>query len=280
MMRSNTSSAHATAMSRHRAHDYRHLIRRWRAVARAAGLVMRPFARSGEHRVYWLRSPRLPKTGAVYLSAGIHGDEPGATEGLVAWAEGNVRSLRARPFVIFPCLNPWGLLNNSRLNADHHDLNRQFHHDADSMIRALKQLIAGHWFSVALTLHEDYDGQGVYIYEVKRRAPFWAEDLLEIARPILPIEGRTKIDGRASRSGIVRPKINPKKFPMLPEAVWLHLHHSERTFTIETPSEFALDARIAAHAAIITECVRRSPALSTINSQPSTIPPPSAPPTS
>ena len=43
----------------------------------------------------------------------------------------------------------------------------------------------------------------------------------------------------------------------LPEAVYLHLHHSERTFTIETPSEFSLNQRVRAHVAIIEECVRR-----------------------
>ena len=42
-----------------------------------------------------------------------------------------------------------------------------------------------------------------------------------------------------------------------PEALWLHLKHSNRTFTVETPSEFALERRVAAHIAVIEEMVRR-----------------------
>ena len=58
-------------------------------------------------------------------------------------------------------------------------------------------------------------------------------------------------------NGLLRRKLNLKKFPMIPEAVYLHLHHAERTFTIESPSEFALDQRVRAQVAIITECIRR-----------------------
>lgn len=249
------------ALPRHRAHDYRHLIQRWRAVARAAGLVMQPFAKTPDNTVYWLRSRHAAKTTAIYISAGIHGDEPAGTEALILWAERHSRELRQLPLVLFPCLNPWGLINNSRFDARHIDLNRVFHHDDEPTVRQLKQRIAGRRFSVALTLHEDYDGQGLYIYEIERRKPFWGEDLLGLAREILPTEGRTRIDGRKSQAGIVRRKISAKKFPQLPEAVWLHLHHSERTFTIETPSEFALDQRVAAQIALIEECVRRAGAV-------------------
>ena len=41
-----------------------------------------------------------------------------------------------------------------------------------------------------------------------------------------------------------------------PEAIWLHLYHSLRTFTVETPSEFALEQRVAAHVAVLDEVAR------------------------
>jgi hypothetical protein len=134
-----------------------------------------------------------------------------------------------------------------------------FQHDEIPSLRALKELIKPMRFSVALMLHEDYDGQGVYIYEVQRILPFWADDLLRSASRIIPVEGRVRVDGRAFRNGVFRRKIRPKMFEKmgLPEAPYLHLHHADRTFTIETPSEFALDQRVRAHVAIIEECVRR-----------------------
>jgi succinylglutamate desuccinylase len=96
-------------LARHRAHDYPHLIDRWRAVARKTGLVMKRFWKGADFGVYCLHSKRLPRNGAIYLSAGIHGDEPAGTEGLIAWAEKNTRLLRSRPFLIVPCINPSGL---------------------------------------------------------------------------------------------------------------------------------------------------------------------------
>ena len=61
-------------------------------------------------------------------------------------------------------------------------------------------------------------------------------------------------------NGIHRRRLDKKRFARIgfPEAIWLHLEHSERTFTVETPSEFALERRVAAHIAVIEEVVRRA----------------------
>lgn len=243
-----------------RCHDYAFLVRRWRKVARAARLEMTAFAEADGYPVWMLASRDRGAVGAgsVYLSAGIHGDEPGSTEALIRWAEENVDSLRRRSALLFPCLNPWGLIHNSRTDAAGRDLNRTFQHDEVAHIRALKAFLQSRRFRLALTLHEDYDGRGLYLYELERRTPFWGEDLVGIARPLIPIEGRTIIDGRrTSHAGLVRRKIKLQRFPTLPEAVYLHLHHAERTFTFETPSEFALDQRVRVQLALISECIRR-----------------------
>src|SRR5438067_11093578 len=67
---------HSDFLSAHRAHDYAFLVKRWRAVAKQCGLIMRPFAVEAGHRIYCVRSKRLPAEGGIYISAGIHGDEP------------------------------------------------------------------------------------------------------------------------------------------------------------------------------------------------------------
>jgi hypothetical protein len=243
----------------HSAHDYRFLVARWRAVAKASGLTMRPLATESGYPVFSLRSKRLSHSAGVYLSAGIHGDEPAGAEALITWAEQNQERLCEMPCLIFPCLNPWGLVNNSRRDAQGRDLNRVFHHDEAGAIHALKRMIKPHQFSLSLALHEDYDAQGLYLYEIERDKPFWGEALLEAARPFIPIEGRTSIEGRKAKAGLVRRKINLARFRKLgfPESVYLHIHHAQRSFTIETPSEFALEQRVAAHIAIIEECLRR-----------------------
>jgi protein MpaA len=245
-------------MINHRAHDYRFLIRRWRTVARNAGLPLRPLSRAGDYPLYFLRSKALRTSGGVYISAGIHGDEPAGSEALISWAEDNTERLNALPLLLLPCLNPWGLVNNRRHNEQDADLNRSFHREDFPVIAAVRQLIAPYRFRCALNLHEDYDAQGFYLYEVAQARPQWAAALLDAARPHIPIEPRVWIDGRKARAGLIRPRIVMEKYAHIgyPEALWMRLHHTDRALTVEAPSEFALDQRVRALKAIIDECIR------------------------
>jgi hypothetical protein len=243
----------------HRAHDYRHLIARWRAVARQAGLKLRPLIRAGEYPLYFLQNPTLGAAGGIYLSAGIHGDEPGGTEALIAWAEKHGGQLAGKPLLIFPCLNPWGLINNQRRDEAGLDLNRIFHLDDHPLVRAMKQLVQPHRFELALMLHEDFDGQGLYLYEVPRDLPHWGEDLLAVAKRHIAIDPRHRIDRRKATAGLIRRRFSRRVFEEIgyPEAIWLHQAHARRALTIETPSEFALEQRIRAHLAVLEACLRR-----------------------
>src|SRR5438128_2164157 len=108
----------------HRAHDYKHLIARWRAVCDDAGVRLKRFANRGKYGLHYIDTEAQGP--AVYLSAGIHGDEPAGPEALISWAEADPERLRKHALLIFPCLNPWGLVNNIRLDADGRDLNRSF----------------------------------------------------------------------------------------------------------------------------------------------------------
>lgn len=242
-----------------RAHDYRHLVARWRAVARAAKLPLRPLLRVDGYPHFLFRTPALQETGGIYVSAGIHGDEPAATEGLIAWAEKHVRKLRDWPLFLLPCLNPWGLVGNVRMNARGLDLNRMFHVKREPVVEAMRAAVAQRQFSAAVMLHEDYDAQGVYLYEVQRVRPYWGEALLEAATAHLPIDPRLRIDGRKVVSGLHRRRVDRKRFAAIgyPEAIWLHLEHAQRAFTFETPSEFALERRVAAQVAVLEEMTRR-----------------------
>lgn len=242
-----------------RAHDYKHLVSRWREVAKKAGLRITKFSEAGGYPIYCVRS--APQVAAlpvpsIYLSAGIHGDEAAATEGLLVWAQKNTALLRRLNVMIFPCLNPWGLTGNCRLNADGRDLNRSFHNDAIPQIAAQKKLMGKKRFDLAMNLHEDYDAIGLYAYEVPGQKTHWGEKILKAASRFLPIDTRRQIEGRAASRGVVRRAINLNDMPDWPEAFVLHLLHSHRVFTLETPSEFHIDDRVNAQVAIITEAVK------------------------
>ena len=245
----------------HRSHDYRHLVTRWRRVARKAGIPLRPLAKDDGFDLFYIETPPLAGGAGLYLSAGIHGDEPAAPEALVRWAEKNVARLARMPLLIFPCLNPWGLRNNVRTDSRGSDLNRIFHLDTNPVVKAVRKVTRPHRFTIALPMHEDYDAQGIYLYEVARGRRGFGESLLLSAGKILPRDPRRKIDASPAKSGLIRRRISPARFVEMgyPEAIWLHLFHSENTFTFETPSEAALELRVRAHMAVIGECVKRIP---------------------
>jgi murein peptide amidase A len=235
----------------HHAHNYRGLVRRWRDLARRSGLECQAFATADEFEIFFLRSPALQSDGGIYLSAGIHGDEPGGTEGLFFWAQMNLTRLKELPLLLFPCLNPWGLIHNRRSDAEGRDLNRSYHLDDLERIRAQKALIEGITFRFALCLHEDYDARGVYLYEIRKHLRPIGPELLAAAGYHLPVDLRPKIEGRRARSGSIARRIKKHQFPFLPEAGLLGFYHSDRTITLETPSEYDLGLRAQAHAAAI-----------------------------
>lgn len=221
---------------------------------------MRPFAKSGAFSVYVIESMKTPSgcRPRLYFSAGIHGDEPAATEALVDWAMCRSRELKKYNVMIFPCLNPWGLQHNSRNDAQGLDLNRGYHRRDVPVIEAQKALLHGRKFDAAVMLHEDFDAHGVYLYEIPGARPFWGEKLLAAAEKHLPCEPRKKVEGRTCRSGLIRQRINPETLPEHPEAFFLHFGHTRRSLTIETPSEFSLTARVRAHGAMLDEVLRLS----------------------
>ena len=243
----------------HRSHDYRHLVERWRAVAKKSGVRLQKLVRADGFDLFSVCTPALGGTGGIYVSAGIHGDEPASTEGLITWAEAQGKRLARLPLLLFPCLNPWGLVANRRSDASNIDLNRSFHLEDIPIISAVKQLVAPYQFAASLMLHEDYDGQGVYLYEIQRVKPYWGEALLKAAGAHIPIDPRLRIESRKVVRGIYRRRLDHRRFAKIgyPEAIWLHQEHSARTFTVETPSEFAIEQRVAAQVAMLEEIVRR-----------------------
>ena len=241
------------------AHNYMHLVKRWRELGRKVGLRIRKFATMDGLPCYELSSKRDISECQLYLSAGIHGDEPAGTEGLYAWANKNCEILSRVPVIIYPCLNPWGLLENSRFTMEGKDLNRQWDKGEDVSIAEIIQKTMGAQFSLAVNLHEDYDAHGIYLYEpptVKKRDNL-ASQILESGSEYITIDSRKKIEGRWAREGVIRPA--PSSLPKegLPEAAFLQECRAKRTFVFETPSELDLQVRVQAQVAMLDHAVTK-----------------------
>ena len=239
-------------MSLHQAHDQRALIARWRALASAARLRVRVLTEVKGEKIIYLESTRRKDSPDInYLSAGVHGDEAGAAWGLLAWAEDNIATLQQKAFVIFPCMNPHGLQGNTRVDHRGLDINRRFHLDDDPISGPWRKIIAARRWRIGLCLHEDYDAQGCYVYELSQHRGSLSSRILGECINGIALDPRRSIDGRPSRSGIIHRRIIPSDLPGMPEAIELFRLGCPTTLTFETPSEFSLDDRVQAQASFV-----------------------------
>ncbi len=253
------------------AHHPGAISRRASAAARRFGLRRRTLCEIDGDRVDVLESPSAQAEGRprVYLSAGIHGDEPGGIEGLLRWLEEGPGALNRFDFTIIPCLNPGGLRLNIRTDPEGRDLNRSLNrkgrHAAPSM-EALKRYLPertqGAPFDLALLLHEDYDACGLYLYELNQGKASWGRQLLDAAQAAIPSDPRPRIEGRAARHGVMKRNVHDPALQAflrehgMAEAPYLVLEgQARRAFTVESPSEFDLDRRAEAHRLIIARAL-------------------------
>lgn len=229
-------------------------------MAKEASLRVTTLGEESGYPVLALQNRKKLDGPRLYLSTGIHGDEPAAVLGLLEWAEENVELLRSQPIVIFPCVNPWGLVHNKREDENGDDLNRSFDQPETGPIGAMREFIAGHEFAVALSLHEDYDANGVYLYELAGQGESWGDDLLEQAEKELPRHQGT-VEGRSAKNGVLRRSRNVARIASeiegMPESIHLFLNHARVAMTFETPSEFSLYRRVRAHKRVLERLVER-----------------------
>jgi hypothetical protein len=52
-------------------------------------------------------------------------------------------------------------------------------------------------------------------------------------------------------NGVIRPNLNPVERPRWPEAVYLIMHKTRQSYTMEAPSDFPLPVRVSALTAAV-----------------------------
>lgn len=227
------------------------------AVASTAGFRLERFGEIAGFPLFTATRRTLGPRPRIYLSAGIHGDEPAGPLALLEALRQGVFDERAVWFLC-PLLNPVGFDRRTRENAEGIDLNRDY--------RALKSAeIQAHarWlkrqpnFDLAICLHEDWESKGYYLYELNpANRVALAGPMIAAVQPICPIETATIIDGREiSEPGIIRPVADPALRELWPESIYLRAHHTQLSYTIESPSAFPLEQRVAAHVAALKTAV-------------------------
>jgi len=182
----------------------------------------------------------------VYLSAGIHGDEPA---GPLAMRQ-LLRENRWPPEMslwLCPCLNPNGFIHHRRENADGLDLNRQYlEAKAAETVAHIRWLERQPAFDLCLCLHEDWEARGFYLYELNPdNQPSLGPEIVRRVAQVCPIDLSPSIEGRPAKDGIIRPAVDPRDRPQWPESFYLLTYKTRLSYTLEAPSDFALPARVA-----------------------------------
>lgn len=225
---------------------------RFADAARAAGFGQTQFGEIQGHPLFAYTRPATPAP-RVYLSAGVHGDEPAPPWALLRLMQEGFFDDRCT-WYICPLLNPTGFLQQTRENAAGMDLNRDYKTPQSLEVKAhVAWLQRQPPFDLILCLHEDWEAKGFYLYELNPlNRPSLAHVMVEAARAHVPIETAAVIDGReAAGPGIIRPVSDPLLRDTWPEAIYLRHHHGPLDYTLETPSALPLELRITTQCAVI-----------------------------
>jgi murein peptide amidase A len=197
--------------------------------------------------IAWRRQTE-PARNRVYLSAGIHGDEPAGPLAVLQLLQEDRWPADASIWLC-PCLNPTGFALNRRENFQGVDLNRDYRSFQSEETRAhVDWLQQQPHFNISLCLHEDWEANGFYVYEVNPdQRTSLAGNIVEAAAKVCPIESASLVDDWPAENGIIRPKVNPTERPLWPETLYLISNNKTRLgYTLEAPSDFPMAARVAA----------------------------------
>ena len=226
---------------------------RFEAAARKAGFKVTPFGEIHGHPLIAGTKRTAGPRPRVYLSSGIHGDEPAPPWALLRLVEEGFFDGRCTWFIC-PLLNPTGFPLRTRENQAKADLNRDYKNPQTVETRAhVAWLQRQPNFDLVLCVHEDWEAKGFYLYELNpENRPTLANAMIEAARAVCPIDPDAVIDGRpVSEPGIIRPVSDPLLRETWPEAIYLRQNHGTPNYTAETPSALPLEQRIATHCAVL-----------------------------
>jgi hypothetical protein len=180
----------------------------------------------------------------IYISSGIHGDEPGGPLAILQLFQENKWPADIAIWLV-PCLNPGGFEANRRENEEGIDLNRDYRAFKSAAIRAHAQwLETCPQFDLGMCLHEDWEAHGFYLYELNPDLqPSCAEQVIKRVSQVCPVDLSPVIEGRNASGGVICANPDLMKRPDWPEAFYLVHHKTRLNYTFEAPSDFPMETR-------------------------------------
>lgn len=212
------------------------------------------------------------KAKEVFLSAGVHGNESAPVYALLEFLEEKIHDyLDCYSFVISPCLNPGGFEMDTRENFNKVNLNRNFlEPKPEQEVALIKKSLAdgSKRFLFAVDMHADPSDEVAkgypdeippeefYMYEISssRKSRMGHKIIKELEKKGVNICKRKYIYGDKNENGLIWSrglKDKDYKYKSSLEA-YLQKYYTSRVFTVETPTCWSFECRIATHLQVLS----------------------------
>ena len=218
----------------------------------------------------------------IYVSAGIHGDEPAGVECAVRLIElladhdkNNLFPFNEYNWLISPCDNPHGYERDIRENAAGLDLNRMFetptqcpetafiaeslqHKQYEHTEKRYSPNTIGEKvvIELALDLHEDSDSDGFYLWERRTSEclPIGCV-VVKNVEELCPINRKLLIEKHRNENGVITllDKVTTKGWT---RGRYLAEQVNTRCLILETPTQLDWETRVATHMKAIRAAVK------------------------
>ena len=218
----------------------------------------------------------------IYVSAGIHGDEPAGVECAIRLIEQLANNeehnhstfpIDKYNWLISPCDNPFGYEQNIRENDAGLDLNRMFRtpHQCPETAFISESLLClqcqpfrntntkrNLTIDLALDLHEDSDSNGFYLWERRTSQCFpIGNAVIKNVEGLCPINRKPIIENHCNGNGVITllDKITTKGWT---RGRYLAEQVNTRCLILETPTQLEWETRIGVHRIAIQTAIKHT----------------------
>ena len=191
----------------------------------------------------------------VFLSGGIHGNEPAGVETLARFIEllaqdpalyGNVS------FEIVPLTNPWGWAHDVRYNGDGIDINRDLAPQRSQEARIMTGYLKENHYDLMIDDHEDPSASGYYMYQYAMPSQELSRKVIAAVRAGgLPIEQNVNMVILKTNDGLIDAPMWGLWYMRATSQIgvpnYSRLYNSDNVYTIETATRLDYEDRLSAH---------------------------------
>lgn len=191
----------------------------------------------------------------VFLSGGIHGNEPAGTETLARFIESLARDPALYgnvSFEIVPLTNPWGWAHDVRYNRDGIDINRDLAPQRSQEARIIAGYLKENRYDLMIDDHEDPSASGFYMYQYAMPSQDLSRNVIAAVRAGgLPIEQNVNMVILKTEDGLIDAPMWGLWYMRATNQIgvpnYTRLYNCDNVYTVETATRLDYEDRLLAH---------------------------------